>query len=65
MSQAININEKQISALQNILKKGKIIADGFDKRTVRALELRGLVKTSANKKGFFVQPTAKGKKFLN
>jgi predicted transcriptional regulator len=65
--QTIQINEKQTDTLKSIVKTGKVnvIEANLDKRTVNALETRGLVKKSENKKGLFVIATAKGKKFLN
>jgi len=64
-TQQIKINENQEAALSQIISEGKVIADDFDKRTIGALETRGLVKVTENKKGVFVAPTAKGKKFIN
>ena len=65
--QTVNINEKQTDTLKSIVKSGKmnVIEAKLDKRTINALETRGLVKKSENKKGIFVIATAKGKKFLN
>lgn len=59
-TQAININEKQRSVLKNIVA-GKADPAGLDGRTIRALENRGLVKTS--KSGVKATPLAK--KILN
>lgn len=66
MAETITINDKQKDTLKDVVKAGRAIVEGnFDKRTINALEVRGLVKKSENKKGIFVAPTAKGKKFLN
>jgi predicted transcriptional regulator len=60
------INTKQKSTLKTIVAQGKVdLSTKIDKRTVNALEVRGLVKTSESKKGAFVAPTAKGKKYFN
>jgi len=65
-TQQINISEKSLDTLKSIVKAGgKISTDDFDKRSIRALATRELVKISENKKGIFVAPTAKGKKFIN
>jgi len=65
MTQQVTINEAQKAALKTIVDGGRQSADTFNKRTIFALENRGLVKTTENKKGIFVAPTAKGKKALN
>ena len=66
MQANISINERQTDTLKSIVTEGKqLIRGNFDKRTCRALETRGLVKITTNKKGEFVNATAKGKKILN
>jgi hypothetical protein len=47
------------------VRSGKTVADGYNIRTLKALEGKGLVKLVEQKKGVFVAPTAKGKKALN
>jgi RNA-binding protein YhbY len=66
MAESITINTNQLSTLKAIVAAGKATLDhNFDKRTVNALETRGLVKVTTNRKGTFAAPTAKGKKFAN
>lgn len=68
MQQSVTINPKQTTALKSIVRSGKkvnIIEANLDKRSINALEARGLVKKYETKKGLFVIATAKGKKFLN
>ena len=65
-TQQVSISEKSLDTLKSIVAGGaKISTDGLDKRSIRALETRGFVKTSTNSKGNFVTATVKGKKFLN
>lgn len=66
MAESVSINPKQVSVLKLVVSNGKLeLTKKIDKRTVNALEARGLVKVTSSKKGAFVAPTAKGKKFLN
>jgi len=66
MAEAIVVNQKQKEVLNKVMKLGgKVSLAEVDKRTAGALETRGLVKLSENKKGQFVSLTAKGKKLLN
>jgi hypothetical protein len=62
--QNITINERQMDNLKLIVKSGKMDYDSaeLDRRSIRALAARDLVKITETKKGVFVQPTAKGKK---
>ena len=65
-TQQINISEKSLSTLKDIVKAGgKVDASVFDKRSLRALGARELVKVTETKKGIYVAPTAKGKQFIN
>ena len=64
-TQQISISEKSLDTLKNIVKAGKVSTADYDKRSIRALATRELVKLIENKKGIFVAPTAKGKKFVN
>jgi predicted MarR family transcription regulator len=59
------LTEKQKEVLGLILKSDKADAAEFDKRSIKALEMRELVKLTETKKGTFVKATAKGKKALN
>lgn len=63
----IVINERQATNLKMVIKAGKIdYADpGLDRRSVNALQARGLVKFNELKTGTFVVPTAIGKRFKN
>jgi predicted transcriptional regulator len=67
-TQQITISEKSLGTLKDIITETgrvNIVEKQIDKRSVRALETRGLVKTTENKNGQFVSVTAKGKKFLS
>jgi len=67
-TETINLNTNQTKALKQIIASGKAtVGSGFevDARSARALEARGLVKVTENKKGIFAIPTAKGKKAIN
>lgn len=65
-TQIISISEKSLKILKDIVKVGgKVDAASFDKRSIRALAARKFVKTTENKNGSWVLPTAAGKKFLN
>jgi hypothetical protein len=59
------ITPTQAKQLKAVIVAGKSILEDLDGRSVNALERRGLVKVTENKKGTFVAPTAKGKKILN
>lgn len=61
MSEEIVLTQAQIDTL-NRLTGGKVDAKELDKRSINALEKRGLAKVKAAKKGTFVSVTAKGKK---
>jgi hypothetical protein len=61
----INLTESQEDVLRHIVNEGKASADDVDKRSLNALDRRGLVKITTNKKGTFAAATAKGKKLLN
>jgi DNA-binding MarR family transcriptional regulator len=64
-TETITLSANQAKVLKEVVAGGKIDLTSVDKRAVKALETRGLVKTTENKKGIFVAPTAKGKKALN
>jgi hypothetical protein len=63
MAENVILNDNQLKTLTDIVKMGKAEMSNFDKRCINALEKRGMVKTSENKKGIFVVPTARGKKY--
>lgn len=63
MNTSLNDNQKEV--LAGIIKCGKAETKAFHTGTLKALDNRGLVKLTENKKGRFVQATAKGKKALN
>jgi predicted transcriptional regulator len=68
MAEAVVVNKKQKEVLSGVMKLGgkvNLAEKPVDKRTVGALESRGLVKLSENRKGQFMSVTAKGKKLLN
>lgn len=60
-----DITTTQQKVLKEIVGTGKVETKGYNGNTLIALERRGLVKLTENKKGKFVQSTAKGKKALN
>lgn len=67
-STQISLTPAQDSVLGSIINAaGKVdyVASGLDKRSIGALERRGLVKCTETKKGSFVIATAKGKKHFN
>ena len=66
-TQEIVINERQAENLTAVIQAGKIDYNdpNLDRRSIKALEKRGLVKLNEIKKGTFVVPTAIGKKFKN
>jgi hypothetical protein len=59
----MKLNDNQARTLDNIVNTGKIDYKELDGRAVRALSLRELVKVTENRKGTFVVPTAKGRKW--
>lgn len=63
MNTSLNDNQKEV--LAGIIKCGKAETKSFHTGTLKALDSRGFVKFTENKKGKFVQATAKGKKALN
>jgi hypothetical protein len=65
MSTQITISNSSLNTLKKIIHNGKTDISDYDKRSVRALASRGLVKIFNQKSGVFVATTAKGKKFLN
>lgn len=65
MQAEIKLSKAQEETLGAIVKVGKTSIGDYNKRTVTALEGKGLVKVTELKKGVFVAPTAKGKKILN
>lgn len=60
----VQINDRQKATLKSIIKTGKANYNDpeLDRRSIRALVARELVKVTEMKKGIFVQATAKGKK---
>jgi len=64
MPEQVQINEKQRDNLKAIIKAKKIDYNSpdLDRRSIRALVARELVKLVDQKTGTFVIPTAKGKK---
>lgn len=65
-TQQIQINDVQTKILKDLVKAGgKVETKGYNGNTIKALDKRGLVKISENKKGTFVAATAKAKKVLN
>jgi DNA-binding MarR family transcriptional regulator len=62
MTEEIVLSEAQLSCLKAVSDGGKVETKTVDKRSVNALEKKGLVKVTENKKGAFVALTAKGKK---
>lgn len=67
MADNIILTESQATNLKNIIKAGKIAYTdaSLDRRSVRALAARDLVKVTAQKSGDVVSATAKGKKLIN
>jgi hypothetical protein len=59
------LTKPQQKILKAIVSAGKTPIAEFDKRKLRALDNRKLIKVTSNKKGEFVQATAAGKKALN
>lgn len=55
------LNIRQMQVLKNIAEAGQIGREGFDGRTLRALEKRKLIR-GAGRGGVSVKITAKGKK---
>jgi predicted transcriptional regulator len=62
MTEEIVLSDAQVTCLQTLQANGKVDAKTVDKRSVKALEKKGLAKISETKKGEFVALTAKGKK---
>lgn len=62
--QKIVLNETQAALLKSVVKASKLDTKPLDKRTIKALEKRNLVKVTSNKTGSFIIPTAFGKKAL-